>query len=301
MPASAPIRARAASIFDRADQVYIGIMTKSGPHVTPDLFTVHDGRLWCMSAATTLKSRLLRKDARAAVLAVVGAEAVVVAGEADVLDPARPGDVIGRPLAAASAALGATKFVAGNAAELTGAVAAALQGKLGDPLIPPHRVLISFDQHSVAVVGGGSTEAEGWGAHGGDGLPVRRDGDDEPATVTDDDDDAVPLPDRLAHSDRAVVGWVATDGRPLVLPAAWDHRRCVATVDRSLFEAVGGSPEGPACVTFDAWTGYGPLGKQGVMLRGQGSASAGAEGTELKMAFERATYWDGIETETKPV
>lgn len=301
MPASTPLRVRAESIFARADQVYIAIMTKSGPHVTPDLFTAHDGRLWCMSAATTLKSRLLRRDARAAVMAIVGAEAVIVAGEADVLDPARPIDIVGRPLAAFTAALGATKFVAGNAAELKGAVAAALQGKLGDPLIPPHRVLISFDQHSVAVVGEGSTEAEGWGAAVGDRVPGRRHDSDRPLTGADDDDDAVPLPESLVHSDRAVVGWVATDGRPLVFPAAWDPRRCVATVDRELFEVVGASSAGPACVTFDTWTGYGPLGKQGVMLRGHGSANAGAGSTDLHMAFERATFWDGIETETRPL
>ena len=299
MPPSTPLRTRAESIFDRANQIYIGIMTKSGPHVTPDLFTVHDGQLWCMSAATTLKSRLLAKDARAAVLATVGAEAVIVAGEADVLDPARPGEILGRsPLSAATAALGATKFIANNVAELSGAVTAALQGKLGDPVIPPHRVLISFDQHSIAVVGGGPTEAEGWGTPAASGTPVRETGS---AAATDDDDDGVPLPDSLVHGERAVVGWVATDGRPLVLPAAWDPERSVATVDTTLFEAVGSCVSCPACVTFDTWTGYGPLGKQGIMLRGHGSASKGPDGTDLKMTFERATYWDGIATETKPV
>lgn len=300
MPPSTALRARAESIFDRAEQIYIGIMTKSGPHVTPDLFTVHDGQVWCMSAATTLKSRRLVKDARAAVMAMAGGEAVIVAGEADVLDPARPSEIVGRsPLAAATAALGATKFVADNVAELSGAVTAALRGKLGDPVIPPHRVLISFDQHSVAVVGGGATEAEGWGTSGGGGTPGRD--LDSAATGDDEDDAAVPIPDGLVHGDRAVVGWVATDGRPLVLPAAWDAARSIATVDSALFEAVGGSVAGPACVTFDTWTGYGPLGKQGIMLRGQGSASIASDGTDLKMTFERATYWDGITTETKRI
>lgn len=281
----------ADDIYGRASQLYIGVITKNGPHVTPDLFTSHDGKLWCMSAAGTLKSKILRRDARVGVLAMAGHDAVVATGTASILDPARPLEAATRPASTARAMIGATKFVANNAFELTGAVAAALQGKLGDPILPPHRVLIGIDPQAVAVLDGDAVvDDSGW--------------DEEAASPAAPgegpvDDDVDGVPDDLVRSDRTVVGWVTAAGAPLVMPAAWEAERCRATVPRALFELVGAAPSGAACATFDTWTGYGPLGKQGVMLRGTGTAEVVGERAELRLSIDRATYWDGIDTRTE--
>lgn len=52
------------------------------------------GRIWLMVTSETVKAKVLRKRPEAAVLARAGARAVLVAGEARLLDPTRPDDAL---------------------------------------------------------------------------------------------------------------------------------------------------------------------------------------------------------------
>jgi hypothetical protein len=70
----------------------------------------------------------------------------------------------------------------------------------------------------------------------------------------------------------------------------------VATVPAELFHLVGAATRSPACVTFDSWSGYGPSGKQGLMLRGTGEGMAHGSDVELACTFDRVTHWDGTAT-----
>lgn len=282
----------ADQVYSQATQLYIAIKTKNGPHVTPELFTVSDGKFWCMTATSTLKSKILRREGQVGLLAVAGDEAVVARGSATVVDPARPLEAAVRPTSTARAMIGATKFVAENALELTGAVVAALKGKLGDPLLPPPRVLIGMSAEAGVVLLGDAV-AEEWGWEDS-GLPLSSE------ALELDDDDGGLVPDALVRSKRTVLGVLSDEGAPLALPAAWDSDRRTATVSRQLYELVGASASGPTCVTFDTWTGYGPLGKQGIMLRGKGKAQASDDRVEVRVGVERATFWDGIKTRTEP-
>ena len=97
------------------------------------------------------------------------------------------------------------------------------------------------------------------------------------------------------------MGWLRTDGGPLALPATWDSDRHEATLPTAAFETCGAAAAGPACVTFDTWTGYGPTGKQGLMLRGTGRAASGDGITRLTFDIDRVSHWDGIETGTSSV
>ena len=241
-------------MLDGAEQVYIAIRTKSGPHVTPELFTTSGGQVVCLTAATTLKARVLRDDPAVGLAAFAPTGAVAAAGTATVIDPAAPATVVGAPGAVATAPLDVARFVRDNVAELTGAAFDALAGKLGRPL-PPHRVLLTID-----------TTADWTGV-----APAEGD---------------------------AVVGWFTDDGEPLALPVEWDGDGNVATLPTALFEACGAATSSPACVTIDTWTGYGPSGKQGVMLRGDGVARTEDGVTRLALDLRRATRWDGVETET---
>jgi hypothetical protein len=275
-----------------AEHVYLAVRTKSGPHVTPELFTTSGGQIVCLTSAVTLKAKLLRRDPVVGLAAFGGTGAAIAAGTATVVDPASPATIADAPLAAVAAPLGVARFVRDNVAELSGAALDALVGRLGRPL-PPHRVLVAVVPTAVAVLEVHElTVSEGWTS-----SPPAPDDDDH----DDEGLDVDALPDdvqRLVRTGDAVVGWLTDDGAPLALPVRWDADDGVATVPSALFEACGAAPRSPACVTLDTWTGYGPSGKQGVMLRGDGVARTEDAVTRLVLDATRATRWDGVETET---
>ena len=241
-------------MLDGADQVYLAIRTKSGPHVTPELFTTSSGQIVCLTSAKTLKARLLRRDPAVGLAAFGPTGTFAAAGTATVLDPAAPATVVGAGAPAMTAPLDVARFVRDNVAELTGAAFDALAGRLGRPL-PPHRVLVTIEPTAD------------WSAV----APTAGD---------------------------AVVGWLTEDGAPLALPAQWDADAGIATVRTALFEACGAAARSPACVTVDSWSGYGPSGKRGLMLRGDGIARTEDGVTRLELDARRATHWDGVETGT---
>jgi hypothetical protein len=284
---------RAKQVLADAPHIYTCVLTKRGPHVTPELFSTTAGRLWCMTASSTLKARLFRKDPRVGIAAISGSAAAVMLGRAATVDPAHPTDVLRMPGTVAFSPKGVTSFVADNAAELTGAVLDAVAGRLGRPL-PPHRIVVAIEPLATAVLDdSGIVSDHPW---------------DEPAAAlrTDEsaDDDEIGLPDHpLVRSGPTVLGWQTAAGHPLALPATWNSRSSTATVDAALFSRTGAAAEGPGCVTFDTWTGYGPTGKQGVMLRGEGAAAraGGATGVTVALHVERAITWDGVHTQTESV
>lgn len=273
--------------LNESAHVYISIRTRSGPHVTPELFTVSAGRILCLTSAATLKAKLLRADPVVGLTAYAGTTAVAAAGSAEVLDPASPSSVLQSPLLAAAAPAGVGRFVRDNAAELAGAAADFFAGRLGGPL-PPHRVIIAITPTAVAVVDADDLRTStGW--------------TEAPEATPHGEPELVDAPEHLASlaaAGPAVAGWVRHDGAPLALPVVWDPSTTTARLPAALFETCGASDESPACVTFDTWTGLGPSGKQGIMLRGSGRATVDGTIASLALDVRKATYWDGIETAT---
>jgi hypothetical protein len=172
----------------------------------------------------------------------------------------------------------------------------AVTGQLGRPL-PPRRVVLAITLKAATLTDGETVIVdEGWDAPSSVSLPVETDDADEAAVP-----DLASLPEDvrdLAVSGGAVVGWTRTDGTPLALPATWDATRSVATVPTSLFRASAAAAASAACVTFDRWTGLGPSGKQGLMLRGDGRARDADGETCLSLSVTRASHWDGIDVGT---
>lgn len=282
----------ATDVLEAADAITVGVLTKRGPHTTPELFAVAGGRLWCLTAATTLKAKLLAEGGPVAFAATAGARAAVGIGRAIVVDPAHPVRNL-RSFGVSLAAPGAVgHFVVRNAAELTGAAFDLLAGRLGGP-IPPRRVVLSIEPYAVAAVDGVSiVEERGW-----TGTADAVDETHPPGNGDTDLLDEVPDGIReLAADGPAAVGWTTASGGPLVLPARWDATRCRAEVPAALFELVGAASRSRASVTRDHWTGFGPTGKQGLMLCGDGVASAGGDATVLTVEVDSVAYWDGIET-----
>jgi hypothetical protein len=284
------------SVLDETDTVYVAVRTKRGPHLTPELFTVSGGRILCLTSAVTLKAKRAKEDPVIGLCAWSPGAAVSVVGAVELIDPVSPTSVLRAPVAAATSPLGVARFLRDNAAEMAGAAIDAVTGKLGGP-IPPRRVVLAITPIAGLVLTGSDVElAEGWDLDASTDL----------ADATEDDADTEPLDlsalpgglGDLAASGPAAVGWLRTDGSPLALPATWDAERSEATVPTAAFETCGAAASGPACVTFDTWTGYGPTGKQGVMLRGEGRAARDDGTTRLTFELDRASHWDGIETGT---
>lgn len=294
--------AEVAGVLAETAQLYVGVSTPQGPHVTPELFAVNGDRIICVTAAPTVKSRRLRLVPHVACAARHGARSVSMVGKATVIDPASPATLVRAPRRAAAASLDATLYTVGNLAELSGAAMDLLAGRLGQPL-PPHRVLIILEPQAVSVTDEGTVRCEsGWAelsgyAHDPASSTGRAGRRRSPLTLPD----LGPLPDGLAELTTAgetMVGWTRIDGTPLTLPAAWDHRTSAATVPAELFRLTGAARTSATCVTFDTWSGYGPSGKQGLMLRGTGRAVGSDAMVELRCKLNRATYWLGTTTDT---
>jgi hypothetical protein len=280
-------------VLATAEHVYVAVRARSGPHVTPELFTVSGGRILCVTAASTLKAKILRRRPLASIAAVSDDRLLTALGTVEVLDPASPTTALAAPALAAQAPLAVARFLRDNAAELAGAAVQAVTGQLGRPL-PPRRVVLAITLTAATLVDGDTvTVDDGWDPPSAD--VVAEDTDD--SDVPDLSALSADLRD-LAVSGSAVVGWTRLDGTPLALPATWDADRSVATVPTSLFRSSGGAVTSQACVTFDRWTGYGPSGKQGLMLRGVGQARGGDRSTQLSLTVTRASHWDGIDVGT---
>ncbi|MET0728179.1 MAG: hypothetical protein ABWZ76_07750 [Acidimicrobiales bacterium] len=297
-----------AAVLDGTSSVYVAIRTQSGPHLTPELFTVSGGRVLCLTSVVTLKARRARTEPIVAICAWHGDRALTALGDVEVIDPAVPTSVLAAPGTALQSPLGVARFLRDNAAEMTGAAIDLVAGRLGRP-IPPHRVILAIKPVAATISENGDvTMSDGWDLDPDpvdDGEPDAADeGDDDGEPDAADEGEAVDLralPDGLATlavAGPAAVGWMRPDGTPLALPAMWDPARREALVPEAVFDLGAGVDRGPACVTFDAWSGYGPSGKQGVMLRGVGRASRDDGSVRLAIDIDRASHWDGVETGT---
>jgi hypothetical protein len=277
-------------LFSGASQIYVGVVSGGKPHVTPELLATGEGRLWCLTAAVTHKVKKLVEDERVAFYASTERGDVIGIGRASIVDPLKPG-TLSNPLEVARSAIGATRFVARNAAELTGAVVDGAAGKLGRPL-PPHRVVVSIEP--IALARDSADGVEAWGHWETAAAP-----EDEESGAEDASDLTAPEDVRsLLDDGPAALGWLSGSGHPLVLPARWNKEESTARVTSRLFTCSGAVRESPAAVTRDKWTGYGPLGKQGVMLRGDAAVTTAGSDAAAVVTVDRVTYWDGIETGT---
>ncbi|MDQ6696168.1 MAG: hypothetical protein M3Z46_01755 [Actinomycetota bacterium] len=285
-----------------AAQVYVGVSTSGGPHVTPELFTVAGGRIICMTAAPTVKSRRLRRHRSVACAIRSDTRCVSLVGRATVIDPASPATLLRAPRRAVTASLDAAHFTAANLVELSGAAVDLLTGRLGRP-IPPHRVVIIIEPQAAAITDRATVRSEsGWAELSpapSDAAPAAGAGRAAASRGRSELPDVAALPDGLAgltSAGQTVVGWNRVDGTPLAFAAAWDHERAVATIAAELFDLIGAARASSACAAFDAWSGFGPSGKQGLMLRGTGHAVRVGTTMELRCTIDRATYWRGTAT-----
>lgn len=258
------------SLLDEGRQAYVAIVTKDGPHVTPELYAVAGDQLWFLVAATTLKAREIPNNTRVSGLVRVGNRAVLLSGTASTYDVRSPAD-IGRAVSDPTVAKALTGFLLRNAGDLAGFGRDLLSGRLGRG-VPPRRVLIRLRPTRVALFDGSRlvTRAGDW-----------------PGTVSD-----VSAPEALHGSRDAAVGWLGPDG-PVALPARVDGE--CAYVPAAAAALAGLPAEARACVVTDDYGRPGPAAKSGTLLRGTGRLDAEGRAT---IAVAKTTEWDGIKATT---
>lgn len=280
--------ASARSLLSRPELVYVGIVTPRGPHVTPDLFAAWGGSIWIVTARRSLKARSLYSGARVGLLLRSGARSLLVEGVVGKLDPLSPVDVAQAWRDAALAPFALTAFGLRNARHLA--------GLLFDPKSLPHspntlRIPIAINPLRAALI-------EGWrvattlGNWSSDEAP-----DAEPRTG-----DAIDLPSSFDLATEsgiadAVIGW-DRNGVTLPLPGMWDGDRATASVPGELMALIGAADASGASVTLERSAGVRIDDKEGMLLRGRATAATQGPVTEIAFDLDRATRWDGVDTET---
>src|SRR3954469_2623914 len=146
---------RVGSVLGTARQAYIAVSSKRGPHVTPQLYGLGDGRLWFFAASSTVKARVLRRERRVGIAVRDGDRTVVAGGRASLLDPADIGPFLRRFPEWRRIAGGVTSFSLRNAVDLAGFVTDTVRRRAGR-LPPPRRILFAVEADRVALLDRGA-------------------------------------------------------------------------------------------------------------------------------------------------
>lgn len=268
----------ACAVLAEGRQLHVGVLTPTGPHVTPELYT-HDRRhIWFLTAADTLKSRSLRTDPRVAAVVRAGSRALLLAGEVTAYDVGDPRGLVRRSRDAMTALAALTSFTARNASDLAAFARDLATGKL-PPKIPPRRVLMRLRPARSLLL---------------DGTALLSTAGDWPGRVTVPDE-APPL---LGDLD-CVVG-VECAGAMAVLPGRATRELDEATVPAVAVQLAGlpVDTELGGSLVVDAYNAPGPAAKSGALLRGKLTFSLSGAVCRLAMRADRETTWDGVDTHT---
>ncbi len=138
------------SVLNEGRQAHVAVVSKDGPHVTPELYAATRNDIWFLVAATTLKARVIPKNDRISALVRAGGRAVLLSGTPATYDVRSPND-IGRAVTDAEVAKALSGFLLRNAGDLAAFAKDTLTGRLGRKL-PPRRVLIRLRPTRAALL-----------------------------------------------------------------------------------------------------------------------------------------------------
>jgi hypothetical protein len=254
------------ALLDEGRQAYVAVVSKEGPHVTPELYAATANDVWFAVAATTLKARVIPDNSRISALVRVGGRSLLVSGTASTYDVRSPADVM-RAVKDVEVAKALSGFLLRNAGDLAAFARDAVTGRLGNK-VPPRRILIRLRPTRAALVDGSNV--------------VCRIGD-WPGTVPDEVQGA------LDGTRDAVVGWLGPDGA-VALPARLDDERAYVPTAVAALAAL--PTEAKACVVTDDYGAPGPAAKSGTLLRGTGVLRDGAATIDVA----KTVTWDGVTT-----
>jgi hypothetical protein len=268
----------AHSLLAEGRQLHVGVLTTTGPHVTPELYTYDDGNVWFLTAADTLKTRVVRRDPRVSAVVRVGSRSLIVSGvvtDYDIADPMRL-MTNGREALRALAAL--TSFAVRNAADLAAFARDLAAGRLQSRL-PQRRVLMRLLPDRALLLEGSALVATDGEWPGRVTVP-----DEAPALVGDLD---------------CVVAAETSDG-VVVLPGRADEELTEVNVPAVAVQladvAIGADVRGG--VAIDDYRAPGPAAKRGELIRGRLRFELDGADCRLHVHGERDTTWSGAQVST---
>ena len=273
-------------LLEEPELVHIAIETKNGPHVTPELYAWHAGRLWIATARRTLKARTLDVHSPVGVLARHGAHSLVIAGEARPLDALTPSTFLHSPAEMLWSTTAASAFLMRNYRHLLGLVAQAPQAIPHSP--STLRVLVGIRPVAAALLRGHRLVESAGRWHP---APLEEADDDPDVLATVPDASSI-----IEDYDGDAVIALSTRSGPIALPGAWDPDRSIATVAGHMMALAGSDDTIGAAVAVEGMTGYDFDDKEGAMLRGIGSVVNNGRIAEVQLQPERAHEWQGIST-----
>jgi hypothetical protein len=271
----------ARSVLAEGRQLHVGVLTTRGPHVTPELYTFDDRDLWFLTAADTLKSRVVRRDPRVAGVVRVGSRSLLVAGDVVDFDLGDPARLLTQARDALRALAALTSFTVRNAADLAAFARDLAAGRLPSRL-PPRRVLLRLRPERAMLLDGTALVSTSGHWDGRVTAP-----DDAPALDGDAD---------------CVVGAQTEEG-VAVLPGRCDPRLASATVP-AVAAQLAAAPLGrdvPGCLVVDRYGAAGPAAKSGALMRGEIRLDVDGPLCRVTVVADRETTWDGAATSTVAV
>jgi hypothetical protein len=281
-----------AAALAGADLAYLAVATSTGPMVTPLLFAVDDDRIWMVVPRSSAKVAAIQRNPLVGLAVGRAGALATLQGEARLVDPLRPGGLVGSLPEVLHAPRALGRYVTGNLDHLAG-----ILGGAGTGLLAPRTVAALRPHRAVVLTEGEPRWTAGTWPDGAPPYPGARHGGPSasvPALPLDGVDPAVR--NLAAAAGPVVVGWTTTAG-PVALPATWDPDRRVALVDGALFTATGCLPQSRACVLFDGTEGTDLDGKTGLVVRGRGRARAAGDGlAAVAVRTERVAWWQGAES-----
>jgi hypothetical protein len=263
---SVPEEAR--RLLERGALAYLGVVTPSGPHVTPMVYVLEGGRLWVTPSRASVKARAWRRDG--AVSGMVGTEDGWVSFRGrvrtyDVLDPLSwPATVVAGPRLVRAA----TRFGLKNARFFAGYAADA--GRVPLAWMPPGRVFAGIVPAAGRVAGSGGDIVEAWGVWP-TGSRYRRSFSEVPPGRGVDLRAPADVRRAVGGSGSGAVGLEGPGGLT-VLPARWRRNprqgTYEAVVARRALELAGTGPESRAALTVDRASTWRASAMSGMLLQG---------------------------------
>jgi hypothetical protein len=289
-----PVPEEAVNVLDRGELAYLGVVTASGPHVTPMVYVLEGGRLWVTTSRTSVKSRAWRRDGAVSGMVGTGDGWVSFRGRVrlfDALDPLSwPATVSAGPRlvkAAARFALKNGRFFAGYAADA---------GRVPLAWMPPGRVFAGILPAAGRVFGAEGEVVAAWGVWP-TGSRYHRSYSELPASRG--------LDLRVPADIRKAVGATGSGALALsghggltVLPARWrrDPGRGAyeATLARPALELAGAGPKSRAALTVDRASRWRASAMTGMLLQGTAELFSLQETDGLvRIRPDRVVWWRG--------
>ena len=250
------------SLLAEGRQLYVGVLTTTGPHVTPELYSADDRDIWFMTAADTVKTRVIRRDPRVSAVLRIGSRALLLSGTVTDYDLAAPRALLRQSQHAVAALAALSSYAARNAADLAAFARDLALGRLPSRL-PPRRVLMRLRPDDSALLDDGADLA----------------GDADCAVGVETEDGALVLPGRTDEA-------MSTATVPL---------SPVQRADVPFDTKVRG------CLVVDDYGAPGPAAKRGELIRGSVRLVAQGNTCRVDIEPERETVWTGADTATTHV